>query len=136
MRYTDSILQPSTFFKREVIEKVSIDKQYEYVFDWLFFLKIFEEGFNVLVVDDFLSAYRRHDAHKTGGDTARRKKEIAIVAKRNFGIHPQSIYCYCIYLLYAFSELLPRPVRNRFKVLIRGLNFIISRITFYRMHSC
>lgn len=131
MRYADFMLQPSTFFKKEVLDKVSIDKQYVYAFDWLFFLKIFEEGFNVLVVDDFLSAYRRHSAHKTGEDNARRKKEIAMVAKRNFGAFSlQTAYCYGIYWLYAFSELLPRPLGTRFKVFVRGLNLIMSRITF------
>lgn len=137
MRYADFMLQPSTFLKKDVLEKVSVDKQYTYVFDWLFFLSIFEEGFNVLTVDDFLSAYRRHSKHKTGEDNARRKKEIAEVAKRNFGVStPQTMYCYMIYWLYSFSELLPGPIESRLKTFARNFNFIMSRLTFYRMYSC
>ncbi len=137
MRYADFMLQPSTFFKEEVLGKVPIDKQYVYVFDWLFFLKIFEEGFNILVIDDFLSAYRKHSEHKTGEDNAKRKKEIAEIAKRNFGVFDsQSMYCYSIYWLYSFFELLPRPIGNRLKVFVRVINFIMSKITFYRIYSC
>lgn len=137
MRYADFMLQPSTFFKKEVIDEVSIDKRYVYAFDWLFFLKIFEEGFNVLVVDDFLSAYRKHSKCKTGEDNAKRKKEIAEVAKRNFGVFDlQSMYCYSIYWLYSLSELLPMPIGRRFKAFAKLVNFIMSRITFYRIYSC
>ena len=137
MRYGDFMLQPSTFFKKEVLDKVSIDKQYVYAFDWLFFLKIFEDEFNVLVIDDFLSAYRRHSEHKTGGDNAKRKKEIAEVAKRNFGgFNLQTVYCYGIYWLYSFSELLPRPIGSGLKTCIGVFNLIMSRITFYRLYSC
>jgi glycosyltransferase involved in cell wall biosynthesis len=137
MKYADFMLQPSTFFKIDVLEKVSFDKQYTYAFDWLFFLKIFEEGFNVLVVDDFLSAYRRHSKHKTGEDNARRRKEIAWIAKRNFGVfNPQTVYCYGIYWLYSFSELLPKPIGNHLKSFVRVFNFIMSKITFYRIYSC
>jgi glycosyltransferase involved in cell wall biosynthesis len=137
MRYADFMLQPSTFFKKEVLDKVPIDKLYVYAFDWLFFLKIFEEGFNVFVVDDFLSAYRRHSKHKTGEDNAKRKKEIAEVTKRNFRVFSlQTMYCYGIYWLYSCSELLPRPIGSRLKAFIRVFNFIISKITFYRIYSC
>lgn len=137
MKYADFMLQPSTFFKKEVTSKVRVDKQYVYVFDWLFFLKIFEAGFSVLVVDDFWAAYRKHSEHKTGGDTAKRKKEIAEVAKRNFWVfYPQTIYCYGIYWLYSFSELLPRPIGSRLKAFVRVFNFKMSRMTFYRIYSC
>jgi len=137
MKFGDFILQPSTFFKREIEEKVSIDKKYTYAFDWLFFLNIFEEKFNVLAVDDFLSAYRIHSKHKTGEDNAKRKKEVAKIVKRNFGIFKlQTLYCYIIYWLYSFSEFLPNPIGRYLKNFIRGINAIMSKLTFYRIYSC
>jgi glycosyltransferase involved in cell wall biosynthesis len=137
MKFGDFILQPSTFFKREVKDKVLIDKDYIYAFDWLFFLNIFEEKFNVLAVDDFLSAYRIHSKHKTGEDNAKRKKEIAKIIKRNFGtLKLQTLYCYIIYWLYSFSEFLPNPIGKHLKSFIKGINAIMSKLTFYRIYSC
>lgn len=137
MKFGDFILQPSTFFKREIKDKVSIDKDYTYAFDWLFFLKIFEEKFNVLVIDDFLSAYRIHSGHKTGEDNAKRKKEIAKIIRRNFGtLKLQTLYCYTIYWLYLFSEFLPKPIGEHLKYFINRVNVIISKLTFYRIYSC
>jgi len=137
MRYADFMLQPSTFFKKDVFEKVSLDKRYTYVFDWLLFLSIFEQRFDVLTVNDYFSAYRTHSKHKTGEDNARRKKEVAEVARRNFGVaRPQTMYCRMIYWLYSFSELLPRPIGSRLKASVRNFNFVMSRLTFYRMYSC
>jgi glycosyltransferase involved in cell wall biosynthesis len=137
MKFGDFILQPSTFFKREIEEKVSIDKNYTYAFDWLFFLNIFEEKFNVLAVDDFLSAYRVHSKHKTGEDNAKRKKEVAKIIKRNFGILKlQTLYCYIVYWLYSFSEFLPNPIGRHLKNFVRRINAIMSKLTFYRIYSC
>ena len=137
MKFGDFILQPSTFFKREVKDKVLIDKDYTYAFDWLFFLNIFEEKFNVLAVDDFLSAYRLHSKHKTGEDNAKRKKEIAKIIKRNFGtLKLQTLYCYIIYWLYSFSEFLPDPIGKHLKNFVKGINAIMSKLTFYRIYSC
>jgi hypothetical protein len=137
MKFGDFILQPSTFFKREINEKVSINKNYTYAFDWLFFLNIFEEKFIVLAVDDFLSAYRVHSKHKTGEDNAKRKKEIAKIIKRNFGtLKLQTLYCYIIYWLYSFSEFLPNPIGRHFKNFVKRINAIMSKLTFYRIYSC
>jgi glycosyltransferase involved in cell wall biosynthesis len=137
MKFGDFILQPSTFFKKEIKDKVSIDKDYNYAFDWLFFLKIFEEKFNVLAIDDFLSAYRIHSKHKTGEDNAKRKKEIAKIIRRNFGtLKLQTLYCYTIYWLYSFFEFLPKPIGKHLKSFIKVVNAIISKLTFYRIYSC
>jgi len=137
MKFGDFILQPSTFFKSEIKDKVSIDKDYIYAFDWLFFLNIFEERFNVLAIDDFLSAYRIHSKHKTGEDNAKRKKEIAKIIKRNFGTFKlQTLYCYIIYWLYLFSEFLPNPIGRHLKNFVKRMNAIMSKLTFYRIYSC
>lgn len=137
MKYADFIFQPSTFLKKEIVEKVPLDRQYIYVFDWVFFLKIFDDGFNVLVVDDFWSAYRRHKKHKTGTNTAERKREVATVAKKNFGAcYPQTMYCYGIFLLYSLCEGLPTSIELRLKAIIGMFNLIMSKLTMYRLYSC
>jgi len=136
MKFGDFILQPSTFFKKEVLDKVSINKNYTYIFDWLFFLRMFEENFHVLPVDDFLSAYRIHSKHKTGEDNAKRKREIAGIIRRNFGTFTlPTLYCYIIYWLYLFFEFLPKPMEIYLKKFLKKVNAVISKFTYYRIYS-
>ena len=136
MRYADFILQPATFFRRSVIDSIKIEKQYSYVFDWLFFLTLFEKNFSFLVVDDFFSAYRIYKNNKTGQDNANRKEEIYEVALRNFGrLSFQTKYCYSIYRLYVIAEKLPKPLEKLFKYLINKINYGIKILTDYRLCS-
>ncbi len=137
MRFADFILQPSTFFKDDCIKGVSLNKSCDYVFDWLFFLKLLEKKFNFMVVDGFWSAYRIHEAHRTGADNSKRKREIAEMAKRNFGLyHSQTIYCYGIFFLYAISEIVPNSLGHLLKEATDMINFHVSQTTNYRLYSC
>ena len=137
MRYADYVLQPSTFFRSSVLNKISLNKEFNYAFDWLFFLNMFENNFKFLIVDDFFSAYRIHEAHKTGGNTASRKHEIARIVKRNLGIfRMQTLYCYTIYYLFLFSEIFPKSIQKNIKYLIGILNYYVQRISKNRIYSC
>jgi glycosyltransferase involved in cell wall biosynthesis len=137
MRYSDYMLQPSTFWKKSIFEKVAINEQLVYAFDWLFFINIFEKGYNVLAVNDYLSAYRVSGENKTAQDNAKRKKEIARMAKRNFGFFSlQSFHCYLIYYLYFISEKFPQFLGKRLKRLVFIYNRIINKISDNRVYSC
>lgn len=137
MRYADYIFQPSTFFRSSVLNQVSLNKEFNYAFDWLFFLEIFENNYKFLVVDDFFSAYRIHDAHKTGGNTASRKQEISRIVKRSFGIFKiQTLYCYTIYYLFLFSEFFPKAIQKYIKRSIGIFIIIIGKISRGRIYSC
>jgi glycosyltransferase involved in cell wall biosynthesis len=137
MKIADFILQPSTFFRFECIKQVSLKNSCDYVFDWLFFLELLEKKFNFMVVDDFWSAYRIHEAHRTGSNTATRKREIAKMARRNFGLyHPQTVYCYGIFFLYSVSEKIPPKAGSHLKASVDRVNSHLSKITNYRLYSC
>jgi len=133
MKRADYMLQPSTFFRREVLDRVQFNKGYTYTFDWLFFLEIFKKNYNVLTANDFLSAYRLHDNHKTGLDNASRKLEIAQIARENFGLLSlQGIYTHGIYLLYRLIETLPASAQHRIKKAVTRLTQVIEAISFGR----
>lgn len=137
MRYADFILQPSTFFRKRVLERVSINKEYTYVFDWLFFLEMFEKNYKFMVIDDELSAYRFYQSNKTAQDNAARKKEIFRVMQRNFGHFGfQTIYCYGMYLLYEIAEYFPEPLQGLVKRPVRLVNKGLRIISDNRVYSC
>lgn len=137
MQYADFILQPSTFFRRRILDTITIEQQYVYVFDWLLFLKMFENKCSFLVVDDYFSAYRTHKENKTGQDNAQRKKEIFNVVRRNLDLKSlQTIYCYLIYFFYVISEMFPKPVEKFLKFVIRVFNYCVKRLSGYHLYSC
>lgn len=137
MRYADYMLQPSTFWRKSIFEKVTIDEQWVYTFDWLFFLDIFEKGYSVLAINDYLSAYRVSGDNKTALDNAKRKKEIAKMAKRNFGFFSlQTFHCYLVYEIYLLSEKLPNFIGKKLKRLVFVYNSIISKVSDGRIYSC
>ena len=99
LKYTDCILQPSTFWRRWVHVKLETDLNY--TFDWKFFLDVFSKGASILSVCDYFSAYRIHDHSKTYCDNAQRKAEVAKMLKNNFGLLSlQHIWAQYIYILY------------------------------------
>lgn len=137
MKYGDFILQPSTFFKREILNGIAIEKQYSYVFDWIFFLEMFERGYSFLVTKEFFSAYRTYKTNKTGQDNAKRKKEIFNVAERNFGENSiPALYSRAIYMSYVLAEMFPKPFDKCIKRVIQEINNDIKILTNYRLYSC
>lgn len=84
LQYHDGILQPSTFFLREVMDSVSFDKSLQYVFDWDFFIQLFSK-YSVLPVHAVWSGYRLTDENKTFTGGIKRTAEIVEVVGRYAG---------------------------------------------------
>jgi glycosyltransferase involved in cell wall biosynthesis len=137
MQCGDFILQPSTFFRRNILDTMNIEKQYSYVFDWLFFLGMLEQKKSFLVVSDFFSAYRTYKTNKTAQDNARRKKEIFEVVGKCFGgTSLRARYCYSIYIIYMLAEKFPTPFDRWIKRVVQEINNDIKILTDYRYYSC
>jgi glycosyltransferase involved in cell wall biosynthesis len=137
MKRADFILQPSTFFRKKTIENIAINKKCTYVFDWLLFLNMLENGFKISWIDDFISAYRIHSTHKTGDDNSRRRLEIALLMKRNYGKKSIStMYCFGIYYLYILIERTSKKNQQKIKPVIRKINRIFAKISDYKLYSC
>jgi glycosyltransferase involved in cell wall biosynthesis len=137
MRVADFILQPSTFFRCECMNLATFKESCDYVFDWLFFLELMENDCNFLKVNDFYSAYRIHEAHRTGSNTAKRKREVARVAKRNFGFfHPQTLFCYGIFSLYAIADQAPGSGGTVLKKYTDMVNYYVSHTSHNLLYSC
>lgn len=85
IRFTDYIIQPSTFWTRSAIDIVgALNPELSYVFDWDWFIRAKQSNIEHIVTDRFLSMYRLHHAHKSGTGGGRRMTEIkAIYTKYN-----------------------------------------------------
>ena len=130
MRYSDYMLQPSTFWRRNDLR---LDKTLNYTFDWEFFLTMFERGMSVLYIPEFLSCYRIQENSLTRQDTARRKLEIYTTVKKHNRFLPQRAWCLVVYWLYRLAEQTRMPV---IKQVVRAANYILRRLTAQRIISC
>ena len=80
---TAYIIQPSAFWTRALWEKAGpLDAQLAYGFDWDWFNRAAALG-TFECSPELLSAYRFHEGHKSGGNSARRREEILLVARRH-----------------------------------------------------
>ena len=74
----DYMIQPSTFWTRVAWEKTGpLNGTFHYVFDWDWYLRALKAGTEFKTTQRYLSAYRAHDAHKSGGGgDDKREREI------------------------------------------------------------
>ena len=76
------IYQPSAFWTRALWEKTGpLDETKHFVLDWDWWLRASRQG-EFLNLDECLSVYRFHDAHKTGSSATRRTEEILALVER------------------------------------------------------
>ena len=78
----DFIVQPSTFWRKELLDKVGLlDENLHYSFDWYFFIKMIEASKQITKSDEFYSIYRIHGDHKSSSAGQKRIEEIAKIYK-------------------------------------------------------
>jgi len=64
---TNFIIQPSTFWRREVVEELGLfDETKQYTMDYEYWLRLFQRGYRPFVVHQKLSAFRIHATSKGG----------------------------------------------------------------------
>lgn len=75
----DYIIQPSCFINKRAWEMVGkLNENYQFGFDWDFFIRCKKKGVKFKVVNEHLSIYRKHEMHKSGSVKLRnnRQKEL------------------------------------------------------------
>jgi len=86
IRLVDYLIQPSTFWTRDVWERTgTLDENLSYVFDWDWFIRAIRSGISVFPVYDYLSAYRIHSEHKSGTGGNKRLQEISDIYAKYSG---------------------------------------------------
>jgi glycosyltransferase involved in cell wall biosynthesis len=83
LRMTAYIIQPSAFWTRALWEKTGpLDETLHFGFDWDWFIRASAHAAFELL-PEMLSAYRRHEDHKSGKGGAKRREEILTVVRRH-----------------------------------------------------
>lgn len=78
---TYSLPQPSTFYKKSVLEKTGLlDEKLHYVFDHYFFFKIYDHFSEPIYLNQILSFFRLHNASKTVSSEFKFKIEGNLIA--------------------------------------------------------
>ena len=73
----DYIIQPSTFWTREVWKKIGeLNTEFHYGFDWEWYIRAKNAKINFIPINKTFSIYRIHNKHKTGDGSPKRMEEI------------------------------------------------------------
>lgn len=82
----DYIIQPSTFWNRSAWEQTGkINELFHYTFDWEWFIRAKKLGVTFSPINDYLSLYRIHEAHKSGSGGDKRNLELAEIYRMYSG---------------------------------------------------
>lgn len=83
LRMTAFVIQPSAFWTRPLWEKTGpLDETLSFGFDWDWFIRASAHA-AFAPLPRMLSAYRRHEGHKSGSGGSRRREEILAVVRRH-----------------------------------------------------
>jgi glycosyltransferase involved in cell wall biosynthesis len=84
IEYCDFIEQPSSFWTRKAFEKTGIlETKLNFGFDWDWFIRAKRKGIEFVPLGKDLSAYRFHDAHKSGSGGKTRTLELASIYRKH-----------------------------------------------------
>ena len=135
LRWADHVLQPATFFRRELLLRVKLDTSLHYAFDWDLFLQMARDC-NFLAVNEPWAGYRMWGENKTGAGGSKRALELMEIISRYVGkLSYQYVAVTGYYLLLRLSEVLPNRWQNRLKQIIRTFSTYVQVLTFHRITS-
>lgn len=129
LMYTDPILQPSTFWRRNSIR---LNITYKYVFDWQFFIDMYRSGLNWIYLPEYFSCYRLQANSLTFMDKADRRLEVYKMACRNKRSVLQRAWCYFVYVIYVASE---KTDFKFLKLMIGKVNKLVGVASFGKVYS-
>lgn len=99
------ILQPSTFFRKDVYQEKNLKEQYTCVFDADFFIHMLYDRVNYKKINDYFGAFRLYREIKTLGLSKRRyseQKKISLTYSKN-------IFFFLISNVYRYFEIVLKP---------------------------
>jgi glycosyltransferase involved in cell wall biosynthesis len=120
------ILQPSTFFRREVYKEEHLEEAYTCAFDADFFIRMIVSGVRYKKVDQHYGAFRFYDDNKTLGLSNVRYKEQKKIARTYSG----NRFYYFISSFYRYFEICLKPryaAKNR---TFASLFLILKKISY------
>ena len=80
LRLWDYIAQPSSFWTRQTWEQTGeLNEKLHFAFDWEWYIRAQNASARFTAHSRYLSAYRFHEAHKTGTGGEKRTQEIASI---------------------------------------------------------
>lgn len=85
MRYRTAVLQPATFWRRDVYEPSAWPVQFNFVFDVVFFYNAYQ-NYSWLELDKPVAGYRLHGDNKSMSVRAERIMELASFEEIKFGM--------------------------------------------------
>ncbi len=127
MKYRTAVLQPATFWKKEVYESIEWPKQYHYVFDVVFFYVAYQK-FSWLELAKPVAGYRLHGDNKSMTVRHGRIIELAKFEQLKFGQHSKrAYYLKAIAMLIQSLEntgVIGKKLTNIIYLIVNGLAFI------------
>jgi len=100
MKHRTAVLQPGTFWRREVYESTPWPAEFHYVFDVVFFYRVFQH-YSWLELAEPVAGYRLHGANKSLTIRPRRLDELAAFEAIKF-----SSQSFRVYYLRGIAELM------------------------------
>lgn len=91
MKYRTAVLQPATFWRREVYESIIWPKNFHYVFDVVFFYAAYQK-FSWIELAKPVAGYRLHGDNKSMTVRSKRINELAMFEQIKFGQHSFRVY--------------------------------------------
>ncbi len=121
------ILQPSTFFTKEIYEDRFLDNRFTCAYDAHFFIRLLKNDVGYKKVDDVFGVYRYYEANRTISLSKKKYKESMEIAWE----YSKNVYFYAISAAYRKAENILHPV----VVTKRGLKYklfvLIRRICYF-----
>jgi len=132
MKYRTAVLQPATFWRRNVQDAIQIRKDFHYSFDSVFFYEAYGR-FSWLELSKPIAGYRLHGINKSVQIIPERIFEIAKFEQLKFGtLSMRPHYIRLIGLLVVMLKKLPIVGKFLCRLLYKTVN-VISFLTGYRM---
>jgi Glycosyl transferase family 2 len=132
LRWSDQVLQPATFFKREVLRRVTLDTSLHYAFDWDLFIQMADVA-EFLVVNEPWAGYRMWGENKTSAGGAKRAQELVEIARRYCGRASLQYGTSAMFsILFSIAGVLPHGARSRAEDFLRKASGLVQTMTLYR----
>ena len=85
MRYRTAVLQPATYWKKDVFDATRWPRKFNYVFDVVFFYSIYQKAYKWVEFPEPIVGYRLHGKNKSMTVRPERIAELALFEEIKFG---------------------------------------------------
>ena len=133
--YRLGLLQPATFWKKSVADKISLDYSLPYSFDSDFLINVYKQ-YNLFMDQSIpIAGYRLHGDNLSLEVKKERILDLAKLNEKNLDSIFRVKYLYFVASLVGAISLLPNSISKRLNLFVYVLNNLISYITIYRIPS-